>query len=64
MNNKMKTWIDNATYEELLSKWRFATIGDPFFAGEIGDYYAKVMKEKRENHVEVSKKIGWEAEEI
>lgn len=65
MNEKeMKKWIDNATYNELLFRWRTAPAGDPFFQGEIGDYYAEVMKKKREQigdaeHVRASKSIGW-----
>ena len=48
INEKMKKWIDNATYEQLLSRWRFAPIGDLMFQGEVGDYYAEVMERKRE----------------
>ena len=59
----MKEWIDNASYEELLSKWRFAPVGDPFFVGEVGSYYSSKMQEKRreignEEHVRISKKLG------
>jgi len=61
---QMKHWIDTATYEQLLSKCRFAPAGDPFFTGEIGDYYMKVIKKRRdadpEGHVIASKTIGWE----
>lgn len=62
MNEQHKAWIDKASYEELLSRWRFASLGDPMFQGETGDYYSKVMKEKRQNsdHVQASKNIGWE----
>ena len=61
----MKAWIDNASYEALLSRWRFAPAGDQFFAGEIGDYYSTVMARKRDEvgqagHVSASKTIGWE----
>lgn len=64
---EMKKWIDNASYRQLLSCWRFASVGDPFFVGEIGDYYADVMSRKREKagvdeHVRVSKSIGWKQE--
>ena len=64
IDNGMKCWIDNASYRELLSRWRFARSGNPFFEGEVGDYYAKVMKCKREEvgdaeHTRVSKSIGW-----
>ncbi|TES92934.1 MAG: hypothetical protein E3J87_03470 [Candidatus Cloacimonadota bacterium] len=62
--DEMKNWIDNASYEQLLSRWRLAPIGDLMFQGEIGDYYGEVMKKKRgevgnEEHVRASKSIGW-----
>lgn len=61
----MKQWIDNASYEQLLSRWRFAPIGSPWFVGEVGDYYVEKMGEKRREvggaaHVKASKAIGWE----
>jgi len=61
MNERIKNWIDNASYRELLSNWRNAPIGDAIFQGEAGDYYAKVMQEKKQtvDHVQVSKDIGW-----
>lgn len=60
---EMKQWIDSASYESLLSKWRFAAAGNPFFQGELGDYYSEKMKEKREEvgageAVRASKNIG------
>ena len=59
-----KRWIDNASYEELLRKWRFAPAGDPFFSGEVGDYYVQKLKEKHTEvgdaeHTRTSKAIGW-----
>lgn len=48
MDEKMKQWIDEASYEQLLSKWHSAPIGDPFFLGETGRYYCQVMKQRRE----------------
>lgn len=58
---EMIKWIDNASYETLLRKWRFAAAGDPFFAEEIGAHYTKVMNEKQNqvDHVAISKRIGW-----
>ena len=61
---EMKVWIDKASYEQLLSHWRFAPAGDPLFIGEIGDYYKEKMAEKRSNvgdeeAVRASKSIGW-----
>ena len=61
---EMMDWIDNASYEQLLCKWRFAPIGDPFFQGAMGDYYAEVLSRRRNEdparHVQASKNIGWE----
>lgn len=60
---QMKQWIDTASYEELLRKWRFAPVGDPFFQGDVGEYYTQVMQKKRQEvgdaeHVRASKYIG------
>ena len=60
----MIKWIDSATYEMLLQKWRFAPSGSPFFEGEVGDYYSTKMREKREEiginaAASASKAIGW-----
>ncbi len=57
-------WVDGASYEQLLSRWRNAPAGDPFFIGKMGDYYKKKMSEKRSEvsdaeHVRASKSIGW-----
>lgn len=62
---QMKQWIDKSGYVELLAKWRFAPVGDPFFQGEVGEYYTQVMKRKRNElspaeHTAASKQIGWE----
>ena len=64
MPEEMKKWIDNASYEQLLSKWRNAPSGNPFFQDEVGQYYSKVMAEKKAEvgngeHVRASKSIGW-----
>jgi hypothetical protein len=60
----MKEWIDKASYEQLLSRWRFASIGSPWFQGEVGTYYQEVMTKKRKEvgsseHVRASKNLGW-----
>ena len=60
---EMREWIDNASYESLLSRWRNAPAGSPWFQRPLGDYYAAVMKAKREavgnaEHVRASKAIG------
>jgi hypothetical protein len=57
-----KKHIDNLSYEELLSHWRFAPAGNPWFQGDTGKYWSKIMDEKRKtaDHVAMSKKLGWE----
>ena len=62
MNTQIKQWIDDANYQQLLFKWRYHPVGDPMFQGEVGDYYRKVMVEKRKtaDHVQASKNIGWD----
>ena len=61
--DEMRAWIDGASYEQLLCKWRNAPAGDLFFQGEMGDYYSNKMAEKRDEvgnaeHVRASKSIG------
>lgn len=65
IESEMIKWIDNATYEQLLKKWRFAPSGDPFFEGATGEYYTQKMRDKRKEigndaQVAASKRIGWE----
>ena len=63
VEDQMKIWIDNASYEELLYKNRYGPVGDPFFQGEVGKYYILVMQRKKfevgvEEAIRISKKIG------
>ena len=63
--DEMREWIDKASYEELLGKWRRAPGGDPFFIGEIGDHFVKTMKAKcyavgNAEAVQASKNVGWQ----
>jgi hypothetical protein len=65
LTSENKKIIDNMSYEILLSKWRFAPPGDPWFQGETGHYWNKRMEELKnqpggqERHVAASKSIGW-----
>jgi len=64
MDPKIKAGIDALSYSGLLSLWRLSPVGHPFFQGEAGDYFKKVMTEKRDalppgEAVAVSKRIGW-----
>jgi hypothetical protein len=63
MTNEQKAWIDNASYEMLLHKWRYAPLGDPYFQNkELSDHFIKSMREKKEtyDHVQASKNVGWD----
>jgi len=61
MTPEQKEWIDNASYEELLRKWRFSNSDNTIFQGDCGLYYKDVMMEKRDkcDAVAVSKAVGW-----
>lgn len=60
----MRNWIDEATYVELLRRWRFHPAGSPWTKGKIGHYFGKVMEEKKaklthSEQVAASKEVGW-----
>lgn len=62
---RLVQWINRASYEDLLRRWRFSPPGDEIFQGDVGVYYIKAMKEKREaiGHeatINASKRVGWE----
>ena len=64
LTKENKKHIDGLSYEQLLSHWRFALSGDPWFQGETGDYWGRVMNIKKKDigqveAVNVSKDIGW-----
>jgi hypothetical protein len=64
-DERMRAWIDGASYEDLLRKWRFSPSGDPMLMGEVGTYYKTVMDRRglelsAEERVAISKRIGWE----
>lgn len=63
MTKEQKASIDNMDYEDMLRLWRNAPGGHPMFQDDTGDYYSKVMAEKRQQvgndaHVTASKNIG------
>jgi hypothetical protein len=62
MDEEVKREIEEMEYEKMLWHQRFAPIGHPFFAyGEVGDFFAEVMRNKRNadpaGHVRTSKSI-------
>jgi hypothetical protein len=63
MTPEQKAWIDSASYEDLLRRWRFAELGDPMFT-EGGEYYRDRMNDlgnemTNEEKIAASKRIGW-----
>jgi hypothetical protein len=61
---EMISWINKASYEQLLRKNRFSASGNLYFIGEVGIHYMKVMAEKKAaldpgEAAEISKKVGW-----
>ncbi len=64
MKPEDKQWIDEAPYEDLLRKWRFARVGDPMLQGDTGGYLSKMLTQKRNADpaaaVYASKRVGWD----
>lgn len=56
--------IDDMDYETMLRLWRFSPAGNEMFIGERGNYFSKVMFEKRDKDpsaaIRASKAVGWE----
>ena len=47
LTKENKKHIDGLSYEQLLSEWRFAPSGSPWFQGETGDYWGTVMNKRK-----------------
>jgi len=63
-DEEMIMWIDEATYQQMLTRWREAPCGDQMMLGEIGEYFIEVLRQKRNQYthdqqVMISKRIGW-----
>lgn len=64
IDEKIKKEIDNMSQFEMCRLWRFHKTGDHkqyLFDGEVGEYYAKVLKEKGGFTPAISKELGWES---
>lgn len=64
LTDALKNKIDNMDYESMLSLWRFAWAGEEMFQDKSGEYFAEVLRKKRdflsrEEQVEISKRVGW-----
>ena len=46
MTPEQKEWIDTASHEDLLRKWRNVDLGDPIFQGECGAYFTRIMYDR------------------
>jgi len=55
----LKKQIDGMSHYGLCSRWRFSKAGDPFFQGEVGDYFKAKLKEMGGFTPEISKSLGW-----
>ena len=47
LTKENKKHIDSLSYEQLLSQWRFAPMGNLWFQGETGDYWGSRMNLKK-----------------
>ena len=58
-----RAYIDSLPVATLLSRVRFAPVGDPWFQDETGDYWMKRLSEVRSQdnaaYVAASKDMGW-----
>jgi hypothetical protein len=62
LTQERKAEINSKTIRQLLSQWRFAPVGDPWFQGETGAYWENRMCELRDKdndaYVSASKSLG------
>lgn len=64
MPENIYEWLEQASYEDILRRWRFAKVGDPTFFGQNGGDYIRAMDKKRAalppgEAARISKKVGW-----
>jgi hypothetical protein len=59
-----KDWLENASYSDLLRRWRFAPTSDPLVQDDAGIYFQQVLDRRRkeigvDEHIRISKMIGF-----
>ena len=62
-DEELIAWINGASLEDLLRKWRFEPPPSPLFRGRVGEQYKKIMASRREElgpdaWTAASKKVG------
>lgn len=45
---ELKAYIDSLSHYQLLERIRYAPCGDPYMTGEVGEYWGKRRREKRD----------------
>lgn len=65
VSEQTKKEIDAMNYEQMLSNWRFCPAGSHLFQGDTGQYFSKVMQDKKSKlaagqAAQISKDVGWE----
>ena len=48
MTPDQREWIDNASYEQLLQKCRYAPVGDTMFVGDTSSHFMATMARRKE----------------
>ncbi len=64
MDEGIKKSIDDMDYRSMFQLWQFAPTGHAYLCGDEGEYFIKIMQEKRDaitdaQHTAISKEIGW-----
>jgi hypothetical protein len=67
MTSEDRYWIDNASYEELLTKLRQEPINSKWLSKDTGSHLAFTLSVKRrqlteEERVEIAKRVKWHDE--
>ena len=47
MTPDQKKWIDEASFEEMIERWKEGQANDPLFKGDTGGYFLDVIQMKR-----------------
>lgn len=59
-DEEMKRDIDAMSHYDLCRRWRFAKSGDPYFQGEVGEYFKTRLFDHFKGFTPaISKSLGW-----